>query len=216
MVDHHLRQILLAHAQVERQRLVVVAPEELHAGGLKRRDHQLRLAGGDLPQRRRSLLLYFRMRRQILKRQHIVSRQPQHGVGLQGTDQLAHAQHCRMKAFRSLVVRHDHHRWRARRPHEHGQIQSPGSRRQPRDASSPRASAQMPPDTLKRLRMLKVRQQLADKRKDHALASLADQPSSPPASNVPVNSSSPTQRNCSLASTSPSRFPRDANGGKRR
>jgi hypothetical protein len=49
-----------------------------------------------------------------------------------------------------------------------GQIQRAGSRSKAGDTSPPRGESEVPPYALESLRMLQVREHLADERKDHA------------------------------------------------
>ena len=53
------------------------------------------------------------------------------------------------------------------------QIERSGRRRQSGHTSATRAGRQMPPHTRKRLRLLQLRQQIADKRQNHTALSLA-------------------------------------------
>ena len=96
--------MLFADAQPQRQRRIIVAREQPHARRLNRRDHQFRAPAGELPQRRRPLLLDLAVRRKIFKGQHIVRRQTQHLVGIQRARQLAGREHRSVQRLGCLVV----------------------------------------------------------------------------------------------------------------
>ncbi len=104
VLDQHLRDVLLALAHLQRQRRIVVAPKQPHTRGFHRRNHQSRLTFRDLPKRGRPLLLDLPMRRQVLKRQHIMRRQPQHFTRLQRPSQITGRQNRCMQRLRRLVI----------------------------------------------------------------------------------------------------------------
>ncbi len=70
----------------------IVLGGALKDGGRRHgRDHNRRLAGGDLPQGSRALFLQFGMRREILERKHVAGRQGDHGLRIAGAGEFAEA-----------------------------------------------------------------------------------------------------------------------------
>ncbi len=78
-----------------------------------------------------------------------------------------------MQRLGGLVIRDKHERRRLSGLHEIGKIESPRSRGEPGHTSPARAAREMATHTLKDWRSFKVRDQLADERKNHAVSSLA-------------------------------------------
>ena len=131
----------------------------------------------NLPQRSGARLLNLRMRRKILKRQHIVRRQPQHLRRIQRSGQLAGAASTAACSASAALLSATTITQRAlRRADEVGKIERPRRRGQSGHTSAPRASAQMAAYTLKGLRVFKVRKQLADEGKNHADLILVEVP----------------------------------------
>ena len=62
MLDEHVREILFAAFEMQRERGVMFAREEAHAGSFDGRDDQTGGSGGDLPERRGAGLLNFGVR----------------------------------------------------------------------------------------------------------------------------------------------------------
>ena len=187
MFEQHLRDVLFALAQLERERSVVLTPKQPHAGRFHGRDDEPRLPAGDLPQRGRAPLLYFAVRGKILEGQDIVRGQPQHLMGLERTGEVAGREHGRVQRLGGVVIGDQHQRRSLPRAHEVGQIQGARGRGKPGDTAATRAPGQVATHTRKRLGAFQIRNQLADEGKNHAtsvyqrqaLCSLRPMPCSP-------------------------------------
>ena len=164
MLDEHVGDVLFADAQVQRERGVVVAAEEAHAGGLDGRDDEARrVAGADLPERGGAGLLNLRVRREVFERQDIVRGEPQDLRGVERAGQLAGGEDGGVQRLGGFVVGDDDERGRLRGADEVRKIERAGGGGESGDTTTPRSAAQMATHTLKGLGVLQVRKQLADK-----------------------------------------------------
>ena len=157
MLDQHLGHVLFALLQLQRKARIVVAPKQFHAHSFNWRDHQPCSAGRQLPQRNGSLLLNFRVRRKILKRENIVRRKPQDLRGRDHSRQLTSCQYRRMQSLRRLIVGNNHQRRRLPRPHKVRKVKSASRGCESGHTSTPRATCQMAAYTLKCCGGLQVR-----------------------------------------------------------
>ena len=89
VIDQHPDVDLFAPLQLQRQPRVVAPRKQPQRHRLHRRNHNRRRASNKLPKHSSPLLLNIRMRRKILKRQHIMRRQPQHALGIDGARKFA-------------------------------------------------------------------------------------------------------------------------------
>ena len=106
-------------------------------------------------------LLNLRMRRQVLKRKHVVCGKPHHRRRIECAGKVARGHNRLVQRFRSLVIRHQDQRRRLlrQRLYKERQIQRTRRKRQPRDAAprgysartGSRASLQVTPNPIERI-----------------------------------------------------------------
>ena len=175
MLDEHVGHVLFAALQVERERGVVVAGEEAHAGGLDGGDDEARRwPAGDLPERGGARLLDLGVRRKIFERE---ARRARGGGGRSRrasapvSSQAARTAACSASA--ALLSATTTSAGRLRGADEVRKIEGAGGEGESGDTSAPRAAAQMATHTLEGFRMLQVREELADEGKNHAVFSLS-------------------------------------------
>src|SRR5580698_3102756 len=113
------------------------------------------------------------MWREILKWKNIMRRETQHLVCVQRAGELACGEQICMQRFCSLVVGDKHQRRRVGCADEVGKVQSSRGRGEAGHTSPARAGREMATHTLEDWRAFKVRDQLADERKNHAVSSVA-------------------------------------------
>ena len=133
-----------------------------------RSDHDRGCAGGDLPQRGGALFLKFRMRRKILKRQHVASRQGDDRFGIAGARQFAEAlQHGDEILDGAVVIDDNDERTVGISPQKYQQ-QSFCRWGESGDTNAPRALPQMGGNTREGGKLFYVREEFADEGKKHA------------------------------------------------
>jgi hypothetical protein len=131
-----------------------------------------------LPQRRGALLLDLRVGRDVLKRQHIVRRQPEHLAGVERSGELAGREYVGVERLGGLVIGNQHQSGRLTRAgrlgraDEVGKIKGARGRGQSGHTSPARAAREMATHTLEGGGVLQVRHQIADEGKNHADISL--------------------------------------------
>jgi hypothetical protein len=168
VLDEHVGHVLFAELEMEGEGVVVVAGEETHAGGFDWGDDEASLVGGDLPESGGAGLLNFGVGRKIFERQDVVSGEAEYGFAREGAGKLAGTEGGGVEGLGRFVVGDDDETGGVGGSDEEGKIEGAGSEGQTRDTSAPRASAQVAAYTLKSVRMLQVRQELADEGKNHA------------------------------------------------
>ena len=89
------------------------------------------------------------------------------GFGREGAGKLAGTEDGGVEGLGRFVVGDDDETGDVGGSYEEREIEGPGGEGQSRDTSAPRASAQVAAYTLKGVRMLQVRQELADEGKNH-------------------------------------------------
>ena len=225
MLDEHVGEVLLADVEVEREGFVVVAAEELHAGGFEGGDDEFGLAGGDLPEGGGALLLDFGVRGEVFKGEDIVAGQAEDGRGIERAGELAGAEDGGVEGFGGLVVGDDHDGGGSGGADKEWKIEGAGSGGEAGDAPAPGASAEMAADTLEGFRVLEIREEFADEGKNHADSSLSDQArclceglyeAAKCRTNSRGRTCSGNQRRCLLPRTSARKLPRWASEGESR
>ena len=99
--------------------------------------------GRDLPQSRRAFFLNLRMRRKILKRQHVASRKAYHRVRIRSSSQFAKRAQHRQQIFGGAIVSYNQHERTLNRAPQQNNDQRLGRRGQSGDTNPPRAFPQM-------------------------------------------------------------------------
>ena len=102
----HVQQVSASHNP--RQSGIMFCRAQAHGRGFQRSNHNRDPARNNLPQSSRALLLNFRMRRHVLKRQHVVCGQLDHRIWAACAGQLAKGLHHWEQRFRSTVVADNH------------------------------------------------------------------------------------------------------------
>ena len=97
-----------------------------------------------------------------------MGREAEDGFGREGAGKLAGTEDGGVEGLGCFVVGYDDETGGVGCADEEGKIEGASSEGQTRDTSAPRASAQVAAYTLKSVRMLQVRQELADEGKNHA------------------------------------------------
>jgi hypothetical protein len=166
--DEHVGHVLFADPEVEGEGSVVVAGEELHAGGFDWSDDETGLAGGDLPEGGGAGLLDFGVGRKVFEGEDVVGGETEDGFGGDGAGELAGAEDGGVEGLGGFVVGHDDDAGGRGGSNEEGKIEGAGGEGEARDTSAPRASAEMAAYTLEGFRMLHVCEELADEGKNHA------------------------------------------------
>ena len=89
VLDEHVGHVLFAELEMEGEGAVVVAGEELHAGGFDGSDDEAGLVGGDLPESGGAGLLNFGVGREIFEGEDVVGGEAEDGFGREGAGELA-------------------------------------------------------------------------------------------------------------------------------
>jgi hypothetical protein len=174
VLDEHVGHVLFADFEVEGEGAVVVAGEELHAGGFDGGDDELGLACGYLPECCGAGLLDLGVGREVFKGEDVVGGEAEDRFGREGASQLASAQDGGLEGFGGLVVGDDDDAGGCCGAGEEGEVEGAGGKGESRDTSAPRATAEMAAYTLESFRMLQVCEELADEGKNHAVFSLVE------------------------------------------
>ena len=142
--EQHLRQVLLADAQVQGEGTVEIAREEPHAGGFERRDDEaggVFLVAGNFPERRGALLLDIGVRREVFEGENVVSRQAKDLLRGEGSGEVASGEDGGVECLGGLVVRDDDDAGGGGGLYEERQIEGAGGEGEAGDTSSPRTGA---------------------------------------------------------------------------
>jgi hypothetical protein len=107
VLDEHVGHVFFADFEVEGEGSVVVAGEELHAGGFDGGDDEASLPGGDLPEGGGAGLLDFGVGRKVFEGEDVVGGKAEDGVGGQGGGEFADAEDGGMEGLGGFVVGHD-------------------------------------------------------------------------------------------------------------
>ena len=96
VVDEHIRHVLFAGAESEREAVIEVTREESHTGRFDGRDDEARRGGGlrcgllaQLPERSGAVLLDLGVGREVLEGKYVVPRKAQHRLGRKRPGQFA-------------------------------------------------------------------------------------------------------------------------------
>jgi hypothetical protein len=174
VLDEHVGHVLFAGPEVQGEGSVVVAGEELHAGGFDGRDDEAGLRGGDLPEGCGAGLLDLGVRGEIFEREDVVGGETEDGFGGERAGELAGAEDGGVEGFGGLVVGDDDDAGGRGGADEEGKIEGAGGEGEAGDTSAPRASAEVAAYTLEGFRMLQVCEELADEGKNHAVLILVE------------------------------------------
>jgi hypothetical protein len=117
---------------------------------------------GDLPEGGGAGLLNLGVRREIFKREDVVSRKAQHGFCRERAGELAGGEDGGVQRFGGLVVGNDDDARRSGGTDEVRKVKGAGRGGESGDTSAPRTAAQVAAYTLKGFGVLEVRKQLAD------------------------------------------------------
>ena len=107
VLDEHVGHVLFAELEVEGEGAVVVAGEELHAGGFDWRDDEAGLAGGDLPEGGGAGFLDFGVGGEVFEGEDVVGGEAEDGFGGEGAGELAGGEDGGLEGFGGLVVGDD-------------------------------------------------------------------------------------------------------------
>ena len=169
MLDEHVGEVLFADPKMEGEGPVVVAGEELHAGGFERSDDEAGLIGGDLPEGGGALLLDLGVRGEVLEGEDVVGGEAEDGLGWERSGEVAGAEDGGVEGLGGLVVGDDDESGGVGcGADEEGKIEGAGGEGESGDTSAPRAGAQVASYTLEGLRVFQVREELADEGENHA------------------------------------------------
>ncbi len=157
-----------AALEVDGERGVVVAVEEAQGRGLDGRDEDGDGAGGQFPEGGGALFLHVGVRGKVFKREHVVGRETDHAVGIDGAGKFAAGSECGFEGLGGLVVGDDQDDRAAggRAGHER-KVKRAGGGRQSGDTATPRSKAEVPANAIKGGGVLQVRKNFADEREDH-------------------------------------------------
>ncbi len=103
MLDEHVGHVLFADLEMEGEGAVVVAGEELHAGGFDGGDDEAGLAGGDLPEGGGAGLLDLGVGREVFEGEDVVGGEAEDGFGGEGSGELAGARTAAWRASAALL-----------------------------------------------------------------------------------------------------------------
>ena len=116
----HIEALLAAHR--DRQPGVVLGVPQPHGRGSNGNNHHRSRAGRHLPQRAGADLLNVRMRREVLKGQHVIRRQLHHACRIGHAGQLAKGSQHRQHLIRRAIVGHQHSQRLAQRSMQQRQM----------------------------------------------------------------------------------------------
>ena len=105
------------------------------------RDDEAGLAGRDLPEGRGAGLLDLGVGRKIFEGKDVVGRETEDGFGGDSSGEVAGAEDCGLKGLGGLVVGYDDDAGGVGGADEVGKVEGAGGKGEPRDTSTPRASA---------------------------------------------------------------------------
>jgi len=144
MLDEHVGYVLFAKFEVESQGTVVVAREELHAGGFDWGDDQPGLRGGwlaDFPEGSGAGFLNFGVGREVFEGEDVVGGETKDGFGGDGAGELAGVEYGGVEGFGGFVVGYDDEAGSLGRADEEGKMECAGGESETGHTSTPRATA---------------------------------------------------------------------------
>ena len=141
MLDEHLGDVLFAALEVEGEGAVVIALEELHAGGFERGDDEPGLAVGYFPERGGAVLLDLGVGGEVFEGEDVVGGEAEDLVGGEGSGELAGAEDLGVEGLGGLVVGDDEEAGGVGGADEEGEIEGAGGRSEAGDATAAGACA---------------------------------------------------------------------------
>ena len=157
-----------AAAQNAGQIGIIICGALKNGSGRYGRDHNRRLAGGDLPQSSRALFLKFGMGRKILEGEHVTRRKSDDRIGIAGTGEFTKSAEDWNKILDgTVVIDYDEERPVGMSPQKHEQ-QGFCSGRKSGDTDTPRGLPEVGGYTRDGGKHFYVREEFANEGKQHA------------------------------------------------
>ena len=177
VLDEHVGEVLLAGAEGEGEGGVEVGMEELEAGGFDGRDDEAdgvggAGAGGDLPEGGGAGLLDFGMGGEVFEGKDIVGGEADDGGGVERAGELAGGDEGLVEGLGGFVVGDEDEGGGGGGLDEEGQVEGARGEGEASDAAARLAVLEVAAGAVEGVGVFKVREEVADEGKDHAMTSL--------------------------------------------